>query len=284
MRPIYKSEKGRAEVEAKYREILAFWPVANTQKTVPTREGDTFVIASGPENAPPLLLLHGSAANASSFIGDVATWSKAFRVYAIDMIGEPGFSAPSRPRLASDRYVLWLDDVLSALSLTRISIVGISLGGWLALNYATERPERIEKLALLCPGGIGRQKNFLRKALPLMLLGPWGARKVREMVFGKASAATSPLQGRMRDFMQSIFANFRPRIERLPVYSDDALKRLTMPVLAIVGGRDALLDSEDTKRRLARNVPQADIRYLPEVYHYIPGQTEAIFDFLSKAH
>lgn len=283
MKAIYKSEKGRAEVEAKYREVLALWPVANTQRTVPTREGDTFVIISGPENAPPLVLLHGSAANASSFIGDVATWSRVFRVYAVDMIGEPGFSAPSRAPLASNRYVPWLDDVLAALSLSRISVVGVSLGGWLALNYATARPERIERLVLLCPGGIGRQKNFLRKALPLMILGPWGARKVREMVFGKAPQQVSPMQGRMRDFMGAIFANFRPRIERLPVYSDDALKRLTMPVLVIIGGRDALLDSDDTKRRLARNVPGADIRYLPEAYHYIPGQTETILGFLCKA-
>src|ERR1700677_2882245 len=126
MKAIYKTEKGKAEVDAKYREILSLWPVANVQRTVPTREGETFVIECGPESAPPLVLLHGSTANASSFIGDVATWSKAFRVYAIDMIGEPGFSAPSRPPLASDRYVPWLDDVMAGLSLTRISIVGVS--------------------------------------------------------------------------------------------------------------------------------------------------------------
>ena len=283
MSTIYKSEKGRAEVEAQYREILALWPVANTQWIVPTREGDSFVVASGPENAPPLVLLHGSAANSSSFIGDVATWSKAFRVYAIDMIGEPGFSASARPPLASNRYVLWLDDVLAALSLAHVSIVGVSLGGWLALNYATQRPAHVERLVLLCPGGLGRQKNFLLKAIPLMMLGPWGMQKVREMVFGKSPAQLSPMQGRMRDFMRTIFANFRPRTERLPVYGDDALKRLTMPVLAIVGGCDVLLDSEDTRRRLQQCVPHADIRFLPEARHFIPGQMEAIFDFLCKA-
>lgn len=67
---------------------------------------------------------------------------------------------------------------------------------------------------------------------------------------------------------------------KLPLFSDEALQRLTMPVLAIVGGNDVLLDSAETKRRLETNVPQAEIRYLPEAGHFIPGQTHAILEFL----
>ena len=283
MTAIYKSEAGAQAIAARYREILKQWPVANAQFTVPTREGDTFVVASGREDAPPLLLLHGSGANTTAWLADVARWSTAYRVYAIDMIGEPGLSARSRPPLASERYMLWLDDALAQLSLQCVSIVGVSLGGWLALDYATHRPERVEKLALMCPGGIGWQKNFILKALPLMMLGPWGMRKVREMVFGRAPAKLTLMQGQMRDFMVLIFRHFRPRTERLPVFGDIALKRLTMPVFVIIGGRDVMLDSLDTRRRLERDVPHAEIRYLPDAYHYIPGQTAAIFDFLRNA-
>jgi len=46
-----------------------------------------------------------------------------FRVYAIDMIGEAGLSAPSRPPLDSGAYTQWLDEVLDSLSLDRVSIV-----------------------------------------------------------------------------------------------------------------------------------------------------------------
>jgi pimeloyl-ACP methyl ester carboxylesterase len=277
---IYKSEKGRRAIEARYREFLDLWPVPSTQFTVPTREGETFVVACGREDAPPLVLFHGSGANATAWLADIAAWSAHFRVYAVDMIGEPGLSAPSRPALESEAYALWLDDVLAALSLTRVSIVGVSLGGWLALDYATRRPERVGKLALMCPAGVGRQKNFLLKALPLMLLGSWGNRKVREMVFGHAPAQMSPGQSQMRDFMVLIFKHFRPRMVKIPLFSDDALKRLIMPVLAIIGGKDVMLDSEETRNRLKRVVPQAQIRFLPDARHYIPGQTETILAFL----
>lgn len=280
MSAIYKSEAGAREIEARYREFLSRWPVPNRQFTVPTREGDTFIVACGPESAPPLLLFHGSGANATAWLADIAAWSAHFRVYAVDMIGEPGLSAPSRPPLGSDAFALWLDDVLAPLSLAGASIVGVSLGGWLALDYATRRPERVEKLALMCPAGIGRQKNFLLKALPLMLLGSWGNRKVREMVFGRAPAQTSPGQSQMRDFMVLIFKYFRPRVVKIPIFSDDALKRLTMPVLAIVGGKDVMLDSAGTRERLARVLPHADICFLPDARHYIPGQAETILEFL----
>lgn len=283
MSAIYKSEGGRRAIETRYREFLSRWPVPSRQFTVPTREGDTFVIACGPEAAPPLLLFHGSGANATAWLADIATWSAQFRVYAVDMIGEPGLSAPSRPPLGSDAYALWLDDVMAALSLARASIMGVSLGGWLALDYATRRPERIAKLALMCPAGVGRQKNFLLKALPLMLLGSWGNRKVREMVFGRAPAQITPGQAQMRDFMVLIFRHFRPRVVKIPIFSDDTLRQLAMPVLAIVGSKDVMLDSEETRDRFARIVPQADIRFLPDARHYIPGQTETILGFLRAA-
>jgi hypothetical protein len=48
-----------------YRELLTKWPVPNEQLTVPTSQGDTFVIASGAPDAPPLILLHGTGSNSA---------------------------------------------------------------------------------------------------------------------------------------------------------------------------------------------------------------------------
>jgi hypothetical protein len=84
----------------------------------------------------------------------------------------------------------------------------------------------------------------------------------------------------MRDFMVLIFKHFRPRIVKIPIFSDAELKLLTLLLLAIVGGKDVMLDSADTRERLARLVARADIRFLPEARHYIPGQTQTILEFL----
>src|SRR5437667_10088755 len=123
MTNIYKSPEGERAVQGRYRRFLQYWPVANEQLRVPTLEGETFIIACGDEKAPPLLLLHGSASNSAMWMGDVAAWAAHFRVYAIDVIGEPGLSAPSRPSLKSEAYALWLDNLMQTLSLDRGSIL-----------------------------------------------------------------------------------------------------------------------------------------------------------------
>jgi pimeloyl-ACP methyl ester carboxylesterase len=284
MAGIWKTPEAGEAVRARYAEFLRYWPGVHEQRRLATSQGETFVIASGPQGAPAVMLLHGAMANSVSWMGDVAAWSQHFRVYALDMIGEPGFSAPSRPPLASEAYALWLDDVMAGLGVSQAALVGISLGGWLALDYATRRPGRVSALALLCPGGVGRTKNVLVWAAPLLLLGPWGHRMVMQKLgAGAIDTSASPAIKAFGDFMGLIQASTRPRREPLPRFSDLALSGLSMPVLAFLGAKDAMLDSYGTRARLTTKVPHADIRWLPDSGHFLVGHGTAIGAFLAKA-
>ncbi|MGP3965503.1 alpha/beta fold hydrolase [Nonomuraea sp. 3N208] len=291
MSGIYSSPEGARAVERRYRELLGRWPVPGEHVRVPTTQGETFVLASGPDGAPAVVLLHGSGATSAMWMGDVAAWARRLRVYAVDVIGEPGLSAPSRPPLGSGAYAAWLDDVLDGLGVERASMVGVSLGGWLAVDYATRRAGRVERLALLCPSGIGRQRWLpLLGALPLMLLGDRGLRRAMRRLLGPAAdglaanASASDGGGDLGAFSLLIQKSFRPRRGKVPVFGEDALRGLAVPVLAIVGGRDALLDSQDTRRRLQRSVPHAEVRLLPDAGHLLPAHTREIMDFLETAH
>ncbi|MFC3997587.1 alpha/beta fold hydrolase [Nocardiopsis sediminis] len=277
MTAIYKSEAGAEQIRRRYHRALATWPMPAEHVRVPTREGETFVVVSGPPEAPPLLLLHGSGANTAMWRDDVATWAHHFRTYAVDVIGEPGDSAPSRPALDSGAHALWLDDVLEGLGLAQTAIVGASLGGWLALDYAVRRPQRVTRLALLCPGGIGRQKTgWILPALLLRPFGRWGLRRSARFVTG----LDTPGAGPALDTVVLTFSQFKPRTERLPVFGDDALARLGMPVLVIAGERDAMFDSRDTARRAHRCIPHARVDLLPGVGHAVLGQADALLAFL----
>lgn len=280
---VFRSEAGAAEVRRAYRAVLDRWPVPKREIELPTAEGTTFVLASGPETAPPVVLLHGAQANSAAWLPDVALWSSRFRLYAVDMIGEAGFSAETRPPLDGDSHARWLDEVFAGLGLDRAALVGTSLGGWLALDHAARRPSRVAALALICPAGIGRQKNFLLAVAPYLLLGAWGRRKIVEKVFGPPPEPLPADLQAISGLMETIGRTIRPRNLKIPRLDDAALGALAMPLLAIVGGRDALIDSRDTRERLQRHVPQAEIRFIEDGYHFLPDQSQRVFDFLPRS-
>ncbi|MGU3479324.1 alpha/beta fold hydrolase [Methylobacterium sp. D48H] len=279
MSVIFKDKAIGRDIISRYRELLELWPVDSEKFTVITRMGATFAIACGDQGSPPLILLHGMQANSAVWMQDVAKLAEHFRVYAVDIIGEPGLSAPASPSFSADGYSLWLDDVIAALKIDEASILGVSLGGWIGIDCALRRPGFVKQLAVVCPAGIGRQKNFLLRAAPLMLLGPWGIRRMRELVIGPERKDLEPQVQAIVDLMNMIGRHARLRALRPPIFSDVALRSLYLPMLAIVGGRDVLIDSYETKRRLESLAPRAEVRLLPEALHFIPNQIDEIADF-----
>ena len=183
--------------------------------------------------------------------------------------------------LIEGSFVAGVSSGRMAVRVDRVSILGISLGGWLALDYAIRRPDRTARIAVLCPGGVGRQKlGIVFTAIALRVCGAWGRRRLTEKVFGRQSANHSPAIKAFMGFIALIHEHFRPRMAKLPVFRDESLRHITIPVLAIVGARDVMLDSAATKRRLERTVPTAEVTMLPDTGHVITGHTGRVVKFL----
>jgi pimeloyl-ACP methyl ester carboxylesterase len=275
---VFRSSAGQQEILALYERLLARWPAPNEQRTVTTRHGNTFVIDSGDPGGTPLVLLHGASANSIVWLGEAAEYGRSHRVCAVDGLGDPGKSAPNRPPMAGPAYVEWLDDVLAALCIERVTLVAISQGGWVGLKYATTRPERVARLALLCPGGVTPPRlSWILRAIPLSLLGSWGAGRLKRIIFGD-----EPIPPEVDEFMALVQAHFKPRFDPQPGFSDEELRRLDMPVLLLAGARDAVFDSEKTAARLRRCLPRLTAVVLPDAGHVLYN-TQQVRAFLADA-
>jgi pimeloyl-ACP methyl ester carboxylesterase len=275
-KPIYKTPAGEQAVLSLYESILDRWLVPHERLTISTRHGDTFVIASGDPSMPPLVLLHGAGTNSAVWAGDVPEYSQHYRVYAVDLIGEAGKSAPKRPDWNSPAYADWLDDVLHELEVDRVTFVGISQGSWTALKFAVAQPQRVEKLVLICPGGIIPDRlSFMLSALASSLMGRRGIRRMVRLIY-----ADQPVPDGVEEITALMMSHFRSRVGVLPIFSDEELKRLTMPVLLLGGAKDALRDIPKIAARMESLLPDLAVRIIPGAGHAVLNTTPYIVPFL----
>jgi pimeloyl-ACP methyl ester carboxylesterase len=275
-KPIFKNALGKKAILDAYEQILNRWPVSYESLFLETGLGTTHILASGDMDAPVLFLLHGSGSNATMWIGDVEEYSRYFRVYALDIPGEPGRSAETRPDLASSDYSDWLSEVYRRLGVSHACLTGISLGGYIALKFASASPNLLSKLVLLCPPGIAPQKvSFMILALLMMPFGDWGRERMVRIV-----AHNQHIHPEAMKYTKLIFRYFNPRLEKIPVLSDNELQAITMPTLLIVGEHDVMLPSRRTAARLQSLLPELTLDLLPDAGHLLIGCQNRIAAFL----
>jgi pimeloyl-ACP methyl ester carboxylesterase len=169
---IYKSPRGRAEILRLYDEAAARLGVEYEDLTVGTRLGDTHVLASGPGDAPPVMVLPGGNFLNPTCLGWFLPLAEEHRIYAPDIVGQPGKSAQERPRAGGDGHAWWVEDVLDGLGLERPPFVGISYGAGIALRTMGHAPERVSRAALVVPSGIaaGSSRRMLVEVMVPMIL------------------------------------------------------------------------------------------------------------------
>ncbi len=273
---IYKSPAGEKAIMEVYETMLSHWPVPYEGIHISTRHGNTFVIACGPESAPPLVLIHGAGSNSLTWAGEIKAYSARYRTYTVDLPGEPGKSAPNRPAWDGPDFAEWLEDVFDALKLEKVIIVGFSQGGWTALKFAVVHPQRVEKLVLISPGGIIPDRlGFVVKALPLSLMGRWGVRRINRILF-----ADQKISPEVEEILILISSNFKPRIGGLPIFTDIDLSHLNMPVLLIMGDRDALRNGKKISARLQKQTVYLKTVFVPGGGHAMINTADIILPFI----
>src|SRR3954453_1722922 len=115
---------------------------------------------------PVILLIHGIAGSSQQWLDSMKMLAAGHTIVAPDLLGH-GRSAKPRGDYSLGAYAAGLRDLLVALDCRKATVVGHSLGGGIALQFAYQFPERSGRLALVSSGGLGREVHPLLRAATL---------------------------------------------------------------------------------------------------------------------
>ncbi|OBK50679.1 alpha/beta fold hydrolase [Mycobacterium kubicae] len=119
-------------------------------------------------SGPAILLIHGIGDNSTTWSGIQAKLAQRFTVIAPDLLGH-GKSDKPRADYSVAAYANGMRDLLSVLDIERVTIVGHSLGGGVAMQFAYQFPHLVERLILVGAGGVTKDVNvvFRLASLPM---------------------------------------------------------------------------------------------------------------------
>lgn len=266
---LWTPDRSRVELEAKYRA---------SQDDIRTVDGINLHFRdTGRRDLPALILLHGFGSSLHTW----EPWAKMLeadnRVIRLDIPGF-GLTGPdpqgdySTPRVV--RLVLAL---LDDLKIPKATVIGHSMGGKIAWNFAVSHPDRLEKLVLISPDGFAapgsayNQKpevastlRLMRYALPKALLRP-----NLEVAYSDTSRLTDQLVTRYHDLMlapgqrAAMISVLEQAVLTDPV---PQLARITAPVLLLWGDKDRMIPFGHAQDYL-KALPKARLAAIPGLGH-----------------
>jgi len=247
-------------------------------------------------SGPPLLLVHGLFEDSLTWRKVIPRLARTHTVIAPDLFGHGESDAPRHADYSPGGHADVLRDLLEVLGHHRVTIVGHSLGGGIAMSFAYCYPARVHRLALISSGGFGREVHPLLRALSLPGAGPalrlatmrptlallaWLARLLRSFGARRPARGARQLQlvltrvgsrGRRAAMIKTLRSVIGCRGQTVSALDRSyALRRF--PTLVLWGTRDRMIPAHHASAALASN-PGAEVALLDGTGH-LPHVTRA---------
>lgn len=256
------------KIETIYNEKLSQWTQPMDTVRIRTQYGTTHVTISGDKHKPSIILLHAMGITSMMWLDNVDSLSKHFRVYAVDMLGDIGKSRlydKDENLDDAEKITAWIDALLDSLRINKASFAGASYGGWSAMHYARQRPERVEKVALLGPMGIARVSLGVVFKILSMIWFPTETKRA-EMI--DWTLGTNPnTRKRFVEHMR-VATECRGFLATPWELDDDELAEIEAPVLLLLGEYDTIVQpSDEAKARAERCIKNIDAHILASSGH-----------------
>ncbi|MEU9048227.1 MULTISPECIES: alpha/beta fold hydrolase [unclassified Kitasatospora] len=264
----FVSEEARRKFLEAYDRAMELWPSPREELDVETGYGTVHVHRYGARTGEPIVLLHGHAGHASNWYPQIAALGENHPVYAIDTLDDPGRSVQRAVAAGPEENAAWLGEVLAGLGLQRVHLVGLSYGGWLALNQGIHGPERLASIAPLDPGGIEKVPARFYAHMIGGLFGMLAPRPFRPALgrllanpaLSSPPRMIAPLMLGMRTYKPNTRPAARP-------FTDEELSSIQLPALVLLGRRSALLRPHHVLKRVTALIPNVQAEIVQRAGH-----------------
>lgn len=270
---------------AAYEASMRLWPVEYESIDVQSRFGSTHVVACGPRDAAPLVCMHAFFVSLTAWAYNVGDLSHDRRVYALDVMGQPGKSIPDQPLRSRAEMAEWLTSTLDSLGISQaVDLMGWSYGGFAALNYAIQNPDRVRRLVLLAPAGGLRplRVQFYIRGMLTRLPGRFWSDSMMRWFFYAPNLRNNNTK-RFFDTISNQFyfgvRHFRLQPTVLPSpYTDQELRSVRSPTLLLIGQQEALYNPPPALARARQLIPNIDAELVPDAGHELPASKPEIIN------
>ena len=281
---IYRSAAGREAVADAYRDWMKRLDRPLEASRIKTHLGHAHSLVVGEGDGPAIVALAGTNFPAVASAPLLGLADRGHRVFAVDLVGQPGRSEGRRLEPSSPEMVRWLEEVVDGLGLPTVHLVGHSLGGHVALHFAAARARRVRRLVLICPSGLMRLRVPARVLVPTLA---WLARPGRRSSRALLRQMSEP-GGDVEDlvpWMTAVGRHVRTSLAPRPLPAS-VLDSVERPVLVIAGERDPFLPGGRLAATVGRRMPQGETIVVPGGSHLLPHDRPAeilrlVGDFLA---
>ncbi|WP_200304610.1 alpha/beta fold hydrolase [Streptomyces adelaidensis] len=257
---------------------------------------------TGDADATPVLLLHGGgpgASGVSNYTRNIGELAQEYRVIVPDL---PGYGRSSKGVDGADPFGHLADSIrglMDGLGLERAHLVGNSYGGACALRLALDTPDRVGRLVLMGPGGIGTTRALPTPGLN-SLLGYYGGdgpsrpkleRFIRDyLVFNAAEVPDAVIDARYQASIDPEVVAAPPlrrpsgpnalrTLWKMDFTRDARLSRLPVPTLVLWGAADKV-NRPSGGRMLAERLPNCDLYMVANTGHWVQYERSELFNAL----
>lgn len=155
----FKSKEGYNQYQSAYKKVMKLWEIPYKDKTIITKFGEVSVLESGNRQKEPLIFFHAFGFSSAEWYGCAENLAEDYLLYFVDVLGEFNNSNTKEHLNEREDYADWITELLDALNIANVSMIGHSNGGWHALNYAILKPDRVKSLIILSPAASIKRMN-----------------------------------------------------------------------------------------------------------------------------